>query len=163
MDPTNYNIANVVENSGPSSSKLIDYKNLRNKGKFGKKGYNESGTQNTGDIENFLMPETSQTKDRKAGLLKMHTAASVDSANTNVFDRLLYHSTTTSRIKEKPPISSREDPQSSNFLKRRSSSFADEALNLDQSELLWNCDFSVENAHLGPIYSIATMENQLYT
>ena len=163
MDPSNYSIGSLAENTGATSSKLIDYKNLRNKGKFGKKGFNEPGTQNTSDIENFLQPETTQTKDRRAALLRLHHASSVDSANTNVFDRLLYHSTTTSRIKEKPPISSREDVQSSNYLKRRSSSFADDNQHFDQTELLWNCDFSVENAHSGPIYSIATMENQLYT
>ena len=164
MDPSSYNMPSLTENSGPPSSKLIDYKNLRNKGKFGKKGYNDgSQISNTSEIENFLLPESTNTKDKRALLSKVHHAVSVDSASTNVFDRLLYHSTTTSRIKEKPPISSREDPQSSNYQKRRSSSFADEVQNFDQSELLWNCDFSVENAHAGPIYSIATMENQLYT
>lgn len=165
MDPSNYNTPSLIENSGQPSSKLIDYKNLRNKGKFGKKGYNDgSQISNTSEIENFLLPESANAKDKRGLLSKVHNAASVDSANTNVFDRLLYHSTTTSRIKEKKPlINSREESQSSNYLKRRSSSFVEEIQQFDETELLWNCDFSVENAHAGPIYSIATMENQLYT
>lgn len=93
----------------------------------------------------------------------MRSAMSVEQTNTNVFDRLLSHSTITSRIKEKPPVLQRDEQQPGGYFDRRSASFNMESYDFEESEMLWNCDFSVENAHNGPIYSIATMENQLYT
>ena len=95
----------------------------------------------------------------------MKSAMSVDQTSTNVFDRLLSHSTITSKKKEKPPVAYNDEPMSAGYLSNKgiSDGYPAELENIGQSELLWNCDFSVENAHNGPIYSITTMENQLYT
>lgn len=164
MEPTPYGISSIPEGAGPSNSKLADYKDMRKDRKISKKALNDPTGQNltTNELINFLGNEAGASKDKRASILKMRQAISLEQSNTNVFDRLLTHSTITSRIKEKPPITQSEESQS-NTGKGRSSSFNLDIEDIDQSELLWNCDLSIENAHLGPIYSIATLENQLYT
>lgn len=166
METTPYGISTIPEATGPQNSKLADYKDMRKDRKINKKVLNDPTGQNltTNELINFLGNETGAGafKDKRASILKMRQAISSDQSNSNVFDRLLTHSTITSRIKEKPPITQSEESQSY-MSKGRSSSFNHEIQDIDQSELLWNCDLSIENAHLGPIYSIATLENQLYT
>lgn len=147
-------------------SKLSDYRDIRKERKISKKMHDPPiPNPNTDGLTNFLVPDSAVGgKDRRPNLKLMKSAMSVDQSNTNVFDRLLSHSTITSKRKEKPPVGHNDDIASGySSSKGISDSYYTELENIDQSELLWNCDFSVENAHNGPIYSITTMENQLYT
>jgi hypothetical protein len=162
IDSNVYGMQLMSENSPNPSNKLSDYKDMRKDRKIVKKGgFNDSGVPNP-YLNDYSANELASMKDKKSGMLKMRQAASFEQSNANVFDRLTAHSTITSRIKEKPPIGTGEDgtPQSN---KGRSASFNVELEGIDASEMLWNCDYSFENAHNGPIYSIATFGNQLYT
>lgn len=150
-----------------SGGKLTDYRDMRKERKMIKKQYSENPGTNpiTDPVSSFLAPEGNATpKDRKGAMNKMRGAMSLEQSNTNVFDRLLQHSTITSKQKERPPVGVNDDC-SPNYSggKGNMGGFSNSLQNLDESQLRWNCDFSVENAHTGPIYSIATMENQLYT
>ena len=142
--------------------KLTDYRDIRKERKMIKKKYDAPAGSNTSELTNFLNSESNTVKDKRSHLVKMRSACSTEQTS-NVFDRLLTHSTITSRIKEKPPLIQGGDQ---NIIGRSGSfsyEFQDELNSITESQLLWNCDFSVENAHAHPIYSIATIENQLYT
>jgi hypothetical protein len=166
MESTPYGIAIIPEGSGSGYSKLTDYKDIRKDRKIVKnKVLNEQigGNSSIDGLTNFLGPDMPGSKDKRTGVYKMRQAISMEQTNANVFDRLMSQSTITSKIKEKPHIVYGDDGSAISYNKGRSASFNYEIGGIDQSELLWNCDFSIENAHNGPIYSIATLENQLYT
>lgn len=165
-----FEVGILSQEIGPVNSKLTDYRDIRKERKISKKNYNDpqGSNPNIDGLTNFLSSDNSGIiKDRKGAIGRMRGAMSLEQTNSNVFDRLLSQSTITSRKKEKPPVIQSEETGSnlSNYSRVRSgtgSGYA-ELQDLDDSMMKWNCDFSVEGAHLGPIYSIATMENQLYT
>lgn len=167
MEPTPYGISTIPEIPGQTNSKLADYKDMRKDRKMSKRGHNEPGQLSTTDnLLSFLGGDQQSTKDKRSNMLKMRSAMSTEQTNANVFDRLLSHSTITSRIKQNPPIAMGDDAYtgvSQSNVKGRSSSFNMEIEGIDQSQLLWSCDLTVENPHNGPIYSVASLENQLYT
>jgi len=134
MEPTAYGITPIAESP---VSKLTDYKDMRKDRKNVKKGYNESGNTPAGPSDYGNQDFTSL--DRRVNMLKMKHTSSVDQSNGNVFDRLLNHTTITSRIKEKPPIGiNEEESLGTPNSKNRSQSLNIDFENLDMSELLWN-------------------------
>jgi len=169
VDPILYNAINT-DLSGPPASKLSDYRDMRKERKIIKKNFNDAPAYNanTEGITSFLGSDSIGVgRDKRGAMNKMRSAMSVEQTNSNVFDRLLTHSTITSKIKEKPPVGQGDDMYygSSNYSgsKDRANSLNTEIQNFESDQMEWNCDFSVENAHNGSIYSIATLENHLYS
>jgi len=70
----------------------------------------------------------------------------------DVFSRLHGSSTATSRRKQQQAME-KGGEDAPNIIPQTSSPVAN----------LWNCDLVVEAAHTGPVYSIANMENLLFT
>lgn len=160
LEPS-YGMGTIPEMQNLAGSKLADYRDMRKDRKIGKNPVTNPLGANTSDaVASFLGNDVPGGKDKRGNMLKMRQAMSTEQTNFNVFDRLLTHSTITSRIKQNPPISQDEQNSAS---KVRSSSFNLEIEGIDKSDMLWDCDLTVENPHNGPIYSIAFYENQLYT
>lgn len=142
MESTPYGISAIPEGSNHTHSKLTDYKDMRKDRKIVKnKVLNEQigGNSNTDGITNFLGSDMPGSKDTRSSMHKMRQATSMEQTNSNVFDRLMSHSTITSKIKEKPPITHGDDSEPTTpQYKGRSASFNYEIEGIDQSELLWN-------------------------
>jgi hypothetical protein len=144
MDP---NLLNQPISEAQPNSKLTDYRDMRMERKMGKKKLGDYPKQNsqTNDLMNFLNPDPAhEQKDKKPQPAnKLRTASSGDQINKNVFDRLLQHSTITSRIKQKPQLPKDADGQgygsgSKDYFVEGQEDLPEEFRNITESQLMWN-------------------------
>jgi len=124
--------------SNPQNTKLIDYKDLRKERKISINKTAESISNNpyVDNISNMLNPDSSGGKDKRATLLRMRHSTSAETTNSNVFDRLMSHSTITSKIKERRPVF-RDEADLEDAINTNSKG-GSLGMEVEESELLWN-------------------------
>ena len=92
---------NVPSLNEPGSN-LSDYRDIKKERKISKRLHDPPiPNPNIDGISNFLVTDSAVgVKEKRPNFKLMKSAMPVDQTSTNVFDRLLSHSTITSKIKE---------------------------------------------------------------